>query len=101
MLSRAPRFSAYVASKSALDAFAECAASEFLDKGIKSVAAIESMKTMAFEMVEQLGWRSPDWFIQAVSGGMGPIGVAKGFEEMMALGIVDRMPAIGVVQSCL
>ena len=34
VLSRAPRFSAYVASKSALDAFAECAASELLDKGI-------------------------------------------------------------------
>ncbi len=71
----------------------------FLDRGIKSVAAIESMKTMAFEMVEQLGWRSPDWFIQAVSGGMGPIGVAKGFEEMIELGIVDRMPAIGAVQA--
>jgi threonine synthase len=71
----------------------------FLDRGIKSVAAIESMKTMAFEMVEQLGWKSPDWFIQAVSGGMGPIGVAKGFEEMLALGIVDKMPAIGVIQS--
>ena len=34
VLSRAPRFSAYVASKAALDAFAECAASELLDKGI-------------------------------------------------------------------
>jgi len=34
VLSNAPRFSAYVASKSALDAFAACAASEFLDKGI-------------------------------------------------------------------
>ena len=34
VLSRAPRFSAYVASKSALDAFTECAACEFLDKGI-------------------------------------------------------------------
>ncbi|MCC7446038.1 MAG: threonine synthase [Anaerolineae bacterium] len=71
----------------------------FLDRGIKSVAAIESMKTMAFEMVEQLGWQSPDWFIQAVSGGMGPIGVAKGFEEMRAMGIVDRVPALGVIQS--
>ncbi|MEP7288899.1 MAG: threonine synthase [Chloroflexota bacterium] len=71
----------------------------FLDRGIRSVAAIESMKTMAFEIVEQLGWRSPDWFIQAVSGGMGPLGVAKGFEEMIALGIVDRMPALGVIQS--
>jgi threonine synthase len=71
----------------------------FLDRGIKSVAAVESMKTMAFEMVEQLGWQSPDWFIQAVSGGMGPIGVAKGFEEMIAMGIVDKMPALGIVQS--
>ena len=34
VLSRTPRFSAYVASKSALDAFAECAASELLDKGV-------------------------------------------------------------------
>ncbi len=34
VLSNAPRFSAYVASKSALDSFAACAASEFLDKGI-------------------------------------------------------------------
>ncbi|HVO43779.1 MAG TPA: threonine synthase [Aggregatilineales bacterium] len=71
----------------------------FLDKGIKSIAAVESMKTMAFEMAEQLGWRSPDWFIQSVSGGMGPIGVAKGFEEMIAMGIVDRIPALGVIQS--
>jgi len=34
VLSNAPRFSAYVASKSALDSFAACASSEFLDKGI-------------------------------------------------------------------
>jgi NAD(P)-dependent dehydrogenase (short-subunit alcohol dehydrogenase family) len=34
VLSNAPRFSAYVASKAALDSFAACAASEFLDKGI-------------------------------------------------------------------
>ena len=34
VLSNAPRFSAYVASKSALDAFSRCAASEFCDEGI-------------------------------------------------------------------
>lgn len=34
VLSNAPRFSAYVASKSALDSFSHCAASEFADKGI-------------------------------------------------------------------
>lgn len=34
VLTNAPRFSAYVASKAALDAFTRCAASEFADRGI-------------------------------------------------------------------
>lgn len=54
----------------------------FLDKGIKSIAATEAMKTMAYEIAEDLGdihedgkkWRAPDWFLQGVSGGLGPIG---------------------------
>lgn len=71
----------------------------FLDQGIKTIAAIESMKTMAYEIAEDLGWRAPDWFIQGVSGGMGPIGVAKGFEELMQMGMVDKVPSIGIVQS--
>lgn len=79
----------------------------FLDRGIKSVAAIEAMKTMAYEIAEQLGreleggrgWRAPDWFFQGVSGGMGPIGVGKGFREMRDFGLIDQMPAFGIVQS--
>ena len=79
----------------------------FLDRGIKSVAAIEAMKTMAYEIAEQLGymlsddgrWVTPDWFIQGVSGGMGPIGVGKGFREMYDFGIVDKMPKMALVQS--
>jgi threonine synthase len=79
----------------------------FLDKGIKSVAAIEAMKTMAYEIAEQLGnqleggkrWRSPDWFLQGVSGGMGPIGVGKGFRELKNFGLVDKLPAFGMIQS--
>jgi threonine synthase len=79
----------------------------FLDRGIKSVAAIEAMKSMAYEIAEQLGyvlndgarWRSPDWFIQGVSGGMGPIGVGKGFRELLDFGVIDKMPAMGIIQS--
>jgi threonine synthase len=79
----------------------------FLDKGVKSVAAMEGMKTMAYEIAEQLGealeggarWRSPDWFLQGVSGGLGPIGVGKGFREMVDFGFVDKMPALGLIQS--
>jgi NAD(P)-dependent dehydrogenase (short-subunit alcohol dehydrogenase family) len=35
VLSNAPRFSAYVASKAALDAFSRCASSEFSDTGVR------------------------------------------------------------------
>jgi threonine synthase len=82
----------------------------FLDKGIKSVAAIEAMKTMSYEIAEQLAdelgcegrgarWRAPDWYLQGVSGGMGPIGVAKGFHELKHFGLIDQIPKLGVIQS--
>ncbi|MFP4321181.1 MAG: threonine synthase [Anaerolineales bacterium] len=71
----------------------------YYDRGIKSIAAMESMKTMALEIAEDLDWRAPDWYIQGVSGGMGPIGVLKGFEELHQLGVIDKIPALGLVQS--
>lgn len=87
----------------------------FLDRGVKAIAAKEAMKTVAFEIAEQLGsvfagadpsvphgnkypWRSPDWFVQAVSGGMGPVGVMKGFEEMKEMGLVDKSPKLACFQ---
>ena len=69
-----------------------------LDRGIKSLAGVESMKTLAFEVTEQMGWQAPDWYIQAVSGGMGPLGVAKGFAELKELGLIEKVPALGLVQ---
>lgn len=69
-----------------------------IDTGAKAIPDKESMKTVAFEIVEQLGWRAPDWYIQAVSGGLGPIGVLKGFEELFAAGLIDKVPKIGIVQ---
>ncbi len=80
----------------------------FLDKGIKSYAAIEAMKTMSYEIAEQLAealgtertrWRAPDWYLQGVSGGMGPIGAIKGFRELEHFGLIDTLPALGVLQS--
>jgi len=70
-----------------------------LDRGANSIPARESMKTIAYEIVEQLGWRSPDWYIQAVSGGMGPIGVYQGFEELLRMGLIDRIPKLAIIQA--
>jgi threonine synthase len=70
-----------------------------LDRGARSVPAVESMKTIAYEIVEQLGWRAPDWYLQAVSGGLGPLGVYHGFRELHALGLIDKVPMLGVLQA--
>ncbi len=70
-----------------------------LDRGASSIPARESMKTIAYEIVEQLGWRAPDWYIQAVSGGLGPLGVYHGFKEMLSMGLIDRIPKLAIIQA--
>jgi threonine synthase len=70
-----------------------------LDRGASSVPARESMKTIAYEIVEQLGWRAPDWYIQAVSGGLGPLGVYQGFKEMFEMGLISHVPKLAVIQA--
>jgi threonine synthase len=79
----------------------------YLDRGIRSIAARQSMKTLAYEVCEQLGWvkegwgkfHAPDWYVQAVSGGMGPLGAWRGFEELYQMGLIDRLPKIAVIQA--
>ncbi len=70
-----------------------------LDRGASSIPSRESMKTIAYEIVEQLGWQAPDWYIQAVSGGMGPLGVHQGFKEMFNMGLIDRIPKLAIIQA--
>lgn len=87
----------------------------FLDRGVKGIAAKEAMKTVAFEIAEQLGsiaagddpsilnanrhpWQVPAWYLQAVSGGLGPVGVMKGFRELNDLGLVRGMPKLACFQ---
>ena len=81
----------------------------YLDMGARTITSIEAMKTIAFEIAEQLTaelgpgentpLRTPDWYVQAISGGMGPIGVHKGFREMQQMGWVDRIPAFAPIQA--
>ncbi len=70
-----------------------------LDRGASSLPARESMKTIAYEIVEQLGWRSPDWYVQAVSGGLGPLGVYQGFKELFDMGLIKRIPKLAIIQA--
>ena len=70
-----------------------------VDRGAKAIPGKESMKTIAFEIAEQMGWQAPDWYVQAVSGGIGPLGVLKGFKQLYHAGLIDRVPKLGIVQS--
>ncbi|MDR3576818.1 MAG: pyridoxal-phosphate dependent enzyme [Anaerolineaceae bacterium] len=69
------------------------------DRGVASLPSRESMKTIAYEIVEQLGWKAPDWYVQAVSGGLGPLGVHRGFQELYQLGLIDRIPSLAIIQA--
>ena len=79
----------------------------YFDRGARGIPGKESMKTIAYEIAEQLGlelaegerWIAPDWYLQAVSGGIGPLGVEKGFRELYELGLIDKMPKLAIIQS--
>ncbi len=81
----------------------------YQDMGARTITSIEAMKTIAFEIAEQLTavqgppaeglWRTPDWYVQAISGGMGPLGVHKGFREMKQMGWTRNIPAFAPIQA--
>ncbi len=88
----------------------------FLDLGARSIPCVEGMKTLAFEISEQLTslmgpiqsnsdqkassqWCVPDWYFQSVSGGMGPLGVMKGFNELQAMGLTEKTPQVAMIQA--
>ena len=56
-------------------------------------------KTFAFEVCEQLGWKSPGTVIVPVGNGTLLLGCAIGFRELLGAGVIDRMPKLVGVQS--
>ncbi len=59
---------------------------------------LEGQKSQAYEMVEQLGWRSPDRVVVPVGNGTNACAVWKGFQEFQTLGLVETMPKLTGVQ---
>lgn len=60
---------------------------------------IEGQKTVAFELMEQCEWRVPDHLV-VPGGNLGNSSAfGKGFREMLALGLVDRLPKLSVIQA--
>ena len=60
---------------------------------------IEGQKCAAFALLAARDWRVPDWLVLP-GGNLGNTSAfGKGFREALALGLIDRLPRIAVVQA--
>ena len=54
----------------------------------------DGMRTIAYEITEQMGWKAPDYVFLPVSAGTLLLGVIKGFRHLLSSQIIDKMPRI-------
>lgn len=60
---------------------------------------LEGQKTIIFEMLQQLRWRTPDWIV-CPGGNLGNSSAfGKGLYEFYQLGLIDRMPRLAIIQA--
>ena len=60
---------------------------------------IEGQKTIVIEMLEQRGWKAPDWIVLP-GGNLGNTSAfGKALRELHQLGVIDRLPRLAVVQA--
>lgn len=60
---------------------------------------IEGQKTVAFELVQQCGWRVPDHVVMP-GGNLGNSSAfGKGFRELRSVGLIERTPRLHVIQA--
>ena len=60
---------------------------------------VEGQKTIVLELLQQLGWNSPDW-IALPAGSLGNTAAfGKALREAYALGLIDRVPRLLAVQA--
>ncbi len=60
---------------------------------------LEGQKSIMFEAVQQLKWNVPDWIL-VPGGNLGNTSAfGKGLHEMYQLGLIDKLPRIGVIQA--
>ena len=60
---------------------------------------IEGQKTISYEIVQQFDWEVPDWIL-IPGGNLGNVSALyKGFEEMLELGVISRIPNVVCCQA--
>ena len=59
----------------------------------------EGKKTVSLEIGEQLNWECPDYVVLSVGDGCTIAGVWKGFKDLYALKLIDKLPRLISVQA--
>src|SRR6185369_8888545 len=60
---------------------------------------LEGQKSIVFEAIQQLKWNVPDWIVLP-GGNLGNTSAfGKALHELYALGLIDRMPSLAVIQA--
>jgi len=60
---------------------------------------MEGKKTVSFEIAEQMDWEIPDYVAVSVGDGCTIAGVWKGFYDLYAAGLTDKLPCLISVQA--
>ncbi|NKB70457.1 MAG: pyridoxal-phosphate dependent enzyme [Candidatus Latescibacteria bacterium] len=60
---------------------------------------IDGLKTLAYEIAEQLNWTAPDAVACPVGAGSILLGLYRGFEDLRRAGIIARLPRLIAVQA--
>ncbi len=60
---------------------------------------LQGTKTIAFEICEQLAWIVPDTLIMPIGNGTLLLGAYRGFKDLVAGGIIERLPRLIGVQA--
>lgn len=67
--------------------------------GLASPYKLEGKKTLSYEVAESFGWRAPDLLVCPVGTGDQFIAAWLGFEDLVRLGWIERLPRLVAVQS--
>ncbi|MCY4061028.1 MAG: threonine synthase [Chloroflexi bacterium] len=60
---------------------------------------LEGQKSIMFEALQQLRWRTPDWIV-VPGGNLGNSSAfGKGLLEMLEAGLIDRLPRLAIIQA--
>ena len=59
----------------------------------------DGLRTVAYEIIEQLHWQVPDHIVFPVGGGGLMGGTWKGLEELFRMGWIERLPSLHCIQS--